>query len=193
MMPNGPSAEQIWEWTDMEFRRRAQSNQLYFNTGQPVNLQHEPWLKEQGKPGRNDQQESLGVGLPEPNVQTNESTELIPLEQEIGQIPLEAGHISSQPQHGRPPDMETRKPSRSCTYVKPPQGNIRPITMLSPTCHIYGLLATLNAKVDQSYISKAVICRMKLECHIKKTEFPKYVKTQVKRCVNRRSHRDTLE
>ncbi|KAA8565713.1 hypothetical protein EYC84_009555 [Monilinia fructicola] len=192
-MPNHPSDEQIKEWEEINFLRKTQSHQWFITTGQPLNLQHEIWLEGQEKLGSNGQLELLSVGLSEPNVHTNENTEPIPLEQEISQAPLEAGFISPQPQHGRLPAGETRDPSRSSIHVRPTQENVRRIIMLTPTCNTFGLLATLNAKVDQSYISKDAIHRIALERHIKKTQFPKYLKTQGGRCVNRRSRQDALD
>lgn len=58
--------------------------------------------------------------------------------------------------------------------------NIRHVTMLLPTCRTHPLLAYLNADVDQSYISKAVLSRMELERHIKKTQPPTILNFQGK-------------
>lgn len=52
--------------------------------------------------------------------------------------------------------------------------------MLPPTCRKYPVLAIINADAGQSYISKAVICRMGLESHIKKTRCPKKLNIQGK-------------
>ncbi|QSZ36104.1 hypothetical protein DSL72_007229 [Monilinia vaccinii-corymbosi] len=114
-MSSQPSIEQIQEWKKMEFLKNSRAQQRYFETGQPLSLEHEKWLKEKEN---NDRQDFPGVGLPDPDTQTNESTESILPGQKI-----------------------------------------------------------INADLDQSYISKAIICRMKLEDHIEKTQFSTYLKT----------------
>ncbi|ESZ92433.1 hypothetical protein SBOR_7192 [Sclerotinia borealis F-4128] len=176
-MPGYSSAKQVQEWEDLKFYRKTHSEQLYLITGQPQSPEHDRWLRKQETLGKNDQRESPDVGSPEPNDQTNERTKSFLTELEISRVPLEAGNISPQPQHRRLPARGVKDPARPFSQEESqPQNSIRHITMLPPTCYTYGLLAMINADIDQSYVSKAIISRMKLERHVKKAECSTHLK-----------------